>query len=211
MDFDFLPDRIAALDRDERGYPVPYIVMRDGAGRPVFSGNDVLRIAQAVQENRCHICGQDLDDDDVWFVGGQGSALLNGGVGLFNDGPMHGDCMRFAVRYCPHLSQRMVRRVGPSKAPAMRAAGYMVRDTTSIPGVPPISVAVQTVLPWGYSGGVGGMFSVPKPYRRVEYWQDGALLPLDRGRKLAKRLAGELARDLGFDRRHDPGRRGLLG
>jgi hypothetical protein len=201
MDFEFLPDRIAALERDERGYPVPFIVMRDDAGRPQFAGNDVLRIAQAVQENRCHICGQDLDPADTWFVGGEGSALLNGGVGAFNDGPMHGDCMRFAVRYCPHLAQRMVRPVGPSKAPAMRAAGYIVRDTTTIPGVPPITVAVQTVLGFKWSGGVGGTFTVPKPYRRVEYWQHGELLPLDRGRKLAKRLAGELARDLGMARR----------
>src|SRR5262245_2939618 len=108
-----MPPRIAALPRDHRGYPVPYIVLYDEQGKPAFTANDAEKVWQAVRDKLCHICGQALDSYS-WFVGGPGSAYLNGDNAAYTDGPMHEDCMQFAMRVCPHLTQQMTRALGPT-------------------------------------------------------------------------------------------------
>lgn len=198
MNFDYLPPRVAALPRDDRGYPIPYIVLRDNDDKPIFTANDMSLVWKAVREGLCHVCGQPLDDL-VWFVGGVGSAFLNGNVGRYADGPMHHECLRFAVQYCPHIAGKMAKALAPVVLPRLRAQGIRAQDTTTIPGTPSLFVAVQ-VPRERYSYEVRGSvpFAAPQPYRKVEYWRDGAMLPLWEARKMAKRLSRELAQDLGI-------------
>jgi hypothetical protein len=177
--------RLDALERDERGHPIPFIVLRDAEGKPVFAANDVARIRQAIHEGLCHVCGQALEGEPVWFVGGPGSALLNGPRGIYYDGPMHHECMRYSVEHCPHLAHQMVKPVSKSVQKRLAAQGIAFRDTTIIPGVPEVFVAVS---PYRYEA-IHGTFIAYKPFRKIEYWHGGKLLPLREGEKFARQAA----------------------
>lgn len=196
---DQIPDRIAQLERDGRGYPVPFIVLRDNDGKPQFAANDIRRVWQAIRESLCHICGQALDANP-WFVGGPGSALLNDNRAVYADGPMHHECMQFAMRVCPHLAQLMARAIAPTVQKKLRGQGMFIHDNTTIPGTPSIFVAVQA---WQFNI-VGSSLRIPefrvsKPFRKTEYWQSGELMPLQEGRKAAQRAARDLKRKLETD------------
>jgi len=193
--------RIDALPLDRRGYPIPFIVLRDGEGNPVFAANDIQRIALAVRERLCHVCGQALEGEPVWFVGGAGSALLNGSHGAYYDGPMHHECMRFAVEHCPHLAHRMTGPVAPAIQKRLKAQGIATEDRTVLPGTPEIFVAVSPHGGYEFRGGSGydfkgGIFTVRRPFRKVEYWQGGFLLPVREGEKRARRAARKVDAEL---------------
>lgn len=103
MSFDLsnMPARIAALPRDRRGLPIPYIVMRDAEGVPHFTMNDTHRVVSAAHFGLCAICGDRLGALKC-FVGGPGSAFHP--AGRYFDGPMHQDCAVFALHACPYLA-----------------------------------------------------------------------------------------------------------
>lgn len=184
-----LPPRIAALPRDRRGYPIPFIVLRDADGNPEFTVNDTALLWRAIRENLCHVCGQALDDRP-WFIGGPGAALLNGDRGVYRDGPLHHECMRFAARVCPHLIHHLAKPVALDPIVArLGEQGIRAVNNTVIPGVPDIFVAVQG---FRYEVTVGPYFQVPKPFRKVEYWRYGALEDKREGERIAKRAAREL-------------------
>ena len=71
-----IPKRMKALARDARGYPVPFIVVRDSEGLPVFAANDSVRQRKALYEKRCPICGTTLDRI-FWLVGGIETSFHN--------------------------------------------------------------------------------------------------------------------------------------
>lgn len=73
-----IPKRMRALQRDRRGLPVPFIVLRDTDGRPHFTINDSQRQLKCIREKRCPICGNRLDKV-MWFVGGPLSAFHDAG------------------------------------------------------------------------------------------------------------------------------------
>lgn len=68
--------RVAALKRDVRGLPVPFVVMWSRDGKPNFIVNDTHKVFACVQDGLCSICGDRLDDGDVWFLGGEGRGLV---------------------------------------------------------------------------------------------------------------------------------------
>lgn len=188
-----MPERIAALPLDPRGFPVPYIVLRDEHGAPHLGANDLLLVDQVIRERRCHVCGEPLEAR-VWFVGGPASALLNGAHSVYADGPLHHECLRYSMQVCPYLAHRTVRPMGD--ASRARLAGKVTIVESDLPGaiggMPPLFVAVQTERFKVTGRGADTVWVVPRPWRRAEYWQHGALLELDAGRKLAARHAREL-------------------
>lgn len=187
-----IPESIAALERDARGYPVPFIVLHDAEGKPMFAANDANKVALCHQDKLCHICGQELEPNP-WFVGGPGSFLLNQDRCVYFDGPMHRECLHFALRVCPHLAQLMSGTIGDAVIARLRRQGIHAWNTTVVPGVPQIFIAVQA---WKYERKTtfqGTYFHVQKPTLKVEYWQRGEMMPRQEGEKLAKRAARELA------------------
>lgn len=56
-----IPQSMRKLDRDHRGYPVPWIVMRDIDGKPVLTVNDHEKVQKCVAKKRCSICGRPDD------------------------------------------------------------------------------------------------------------------------------------------------------
>lgn len=187
-----VPTCMQGLERDFRGYPVPFIVLRDREGQSHFAVNNNILVRRAIAERLCHICGQSLEET-VWFVGGPGSALLNGSVGVYQDGPLHEECMRYAMQVCPHLAGRMSKSVGEVARAHLEPQGIKVLDNTTIPGTPEIFVAVQTTQ-FEVRGSM--KFIVPKPFRKTQYWREGALMPAHDGEKAAKRGARKLAAQL---------------
>jgi hypothetical protein len=62
-----MPKRVATLERDARGYPVPVVVLRDEQRRPVFARIETGRIWTAVLERRCTICGLSFAVDELMW------------------------------------------------------------------------------------------------------------------------------------------------
>jgi hypothetical protein len=142
-----MPPNIAALDKDHRGYPIPFVVTREANGLPYFAANDSRKVWRAALERLCGICGQELPAQP-WFVGGPGNALLNGDKAVYIDGPLHQECLHYAMRVCPYLTQLMSR---PLELKSMKSKltdrGYQIQETTMVPGIPPVFLALQA---WTY-------------------------------------------------------------
>ncbi|MFI5222679.1 MAG: hypothetical protein ACHQX3_00290 [Nitrospirales bacterium] len=190
-----MPERIAALERDARGYPVPYIVLHDKEGRPMFTANDLRKVEVAYQNGLCHICGQALDPQP-WFVGGPGSYWLNGEKAVYFDGPMHQECMHYALKVCPYLAQISSLSISGAVLNHLREEGAWVRDTTSIPGIPDTFIAVQAYRFKRVTSGQGTYYYVPKPAKKVEYWRGGELQPRRKAERASKHEAYQLMRKL---------------
>lgn len=94
-----LPPRLAARPKDHRGYPIPWNVQLDAAGRPDFRVIDQRKVAQAVRNRVCGLCGEPLGRH-LAFIGGP----LSHQSRFFTDPPMHKDCAQYALRVCPWLA-----------------------------------------------------------------------------------------------------------
>lgn len=166
-----VPERMAHLPRDERGYPVPFVVYRDKAGTPHFTINDANRTDAVIRADRCPICNQTLFRGR-WFVGGPASAFHPDGAYL--DPPMHYECAEYALRVCPYLAApRYAKRIDSRTVPqGLGEPVYL--DPTVDPTRPGVFVAVMSI---GQSfGGYNGPFRYiqpVRPYRRVEFWRHG--------------------------------------
>lgn len=93
-----MPERVARLARDERGYPIPHSVMYID-GKPDFRVVDQEKWMHALNTRRCGICGDSLGAH-IAFVGGPLSIQNR----LFTDLPMHRDCAAYALQVCPFLA-----------------------------------------------------------------------------------------------------------
>jgi hypothetical protein len=113
-----MPASIAALPRDDRGYPVPWFVAWID-DKPEFRCADPAKWRAAVKEHRCWVCGEKL---------GQGLAFVIGPMCAVNrttaEPPCHMDCAEFSVKACPFLSKPKAHR---------REAG-LPEDTNAPPG-----------------------------------------------------------------------------
>lgn len=96
-----IPKIMRTVERDHRGFPIPYIVLRDRTDRPQFTINDQRKVELARRKRLCSICGKKLAAA-VWFVGG--SRCFMHPQGGFVDGPMHHECAVYALRVCPFLA-----------------------------------------------------------------------------------------------------------
>ena len=63
-----IPERIARLPLDKRGFPVPWFVQWDD-GVPNFPVMDPDKFRLAISFNRCWCCGQPMAamDCDIWY------------------------------------------------------------------------------------------------------------------------------------------------
>jgi hypothetical protein len=171
-----IPERMRLLPRDRRGYPVPFIVMRDNDGKPHFTINDEDRRRFVLKNDRCPLCNHGLFRGR-WYVGGPRCAFDPRGAYL--DPPMHHECAEYALQVCPYLaapnySKRIDdKTLDPAKSDALIVASPEVENDR-----PDFFVAVMalghTITPEG--------FMVPKrPFRRVEFWRRGKRLAVRRG------------------------------
>lgn len=97
-----MPQRIAQLARDPRGYPIPANVLKDGLNRGSvidFRVIDQEKVERLIERRCCALCGQPMGTR-VAFVGGPRCMESR----YFADAPMHRDCAIYALQMCPFLA-----------------------------------------------------------------------------------------------------------
>jgi len=101
-----LPDRMRRLPLDGRGYPIPFFVdYVDGV--PDFRVMDGRKLARAIKEKLCWLCGQPLAriagrrPESGTFVIGPMCALNR----TTAEPPCHRECALFGVQACPFLTR----------------------------------------------------------------------------------------------------------
>jgi hypothetical protein len=166
-----VPNRMQHLERDHRGYPIPFVVLRDNEGTPHFTINDEHKVMRCRKNDLCPICGRELLRGR-WFLGGPMSALHPRGA--YIDPPLHHECMRFAVQTCPYLiNAKYTKRIDDKKLDRSKIPDTMILvDPTLDPTRPKIFIAAMAV---GQTYTEDG-YVVPKhPYRGLEFWRDGKM------------------------------------
>lgn len=156
-----VPERIAALPRDDHGRPVPWFTARP-AGKPDLRTMDAAKIPTAIGEHRCWICGQP-------FEPAERPAFIVGPFSLFSrvasEPPSHRFCALYALRECPFLSNPQRARRPANLPEGATMAGTPILDN---PGV---------VLMWTCSAyrverletGGGVLLRLPEPLSIVAY------------------------------------------
>lgn len=109
-----LPDRIAKLPVDGRGYPVPWFVawldenrepIERGQGEPDFRIIHPEAVLEAITQQRCWICGSRLGAHRTFVIGPMCAVNRTSA-----EPPSHLDCGDFAARACPFLTRPHMRR-----------------------------------------------------------------------------------------------------
>lgn len=114
-----IPPRIAALPRNQAGYPVPWFVAWfDGV--PDFRVVAPGRIDDALRFRKCWICGQHAGANAAFVIGPM--CAVNR---VSAEPPSHRDCAVFAARACPFLAR-------PGMA---RRENNLPEETSAAPGV----------------------------------------------------------------------------
>ena len=149
-----MPERIARLDRDPRGYPIPWFVHRPAEGSIDFRVMDPARLHQAIREHRCWVCGDRLGKT-IAFVGGPLSAAQR----LYADPPMHVNCAEFSVKVCPFLAIPTAQRREANKPAHVEMAGEQVVENPEVIGV---------LITTGYTKLPNGVLLANEP--RDIYW-----------------------------------------
>lgn len=101
-----IPESLSHLQRDSRGYPIPYFVPVVN-GIPEFKYQDPKKHATAIKYKKCCICGKRLLRGQYWFISGP-KGFENC---VDSHAPMHESCARFALLACPHLYLEKTHRV----------------------------------------------------------------------------------------------------
>jgi hypothetical protein len=173
VDLPSMPSRIAALPRDERGYPVPWFVawMKDGELRPPGEGEPDFRIVApkklwtAYRKKLCWICGGKMSDRGYVHVIGP-MCVVNR---VTSEPSSHRDCATFAAKACPFLTRPRQKRDAKGLPNDMFVAG------TAILRNPGAVCLYQTrkVTPFEPPDG-GVLFQLGRP-TRIEWYAQGRI------------------------------------
>lgn len=160
-----VPPRVAALPKDERGYPIQVTAGKGTDGKIDFRAISMSVWATCVKHRRCGVCGEPLGRF-VAFVGGPQSMASR----AFMDAGMHKDCAQYACQVCPFIA-------APRFAYA-RALPVLEGQTVVI------NEAVSTNRPSYFGLGVTRYYSVvpngsdslaiiAQSWDYVEWWKEG--------------------------------------
>lgn len=173
-----IPARMRNLEIDKRGFPIPYIIMKDASGTPHFTINKDTLVEKCIKDNKCQICGKILRDDK-WMIGGPQSAFHPQGV--YIDTPVHKSCGIYALQVCPYLAFSSYN--GKLTIDDINEKNFnMNTETKKLLFVNP-TISKDRVPFFVFSKiesfevrrhGPGLRYIVPKrPYLEIEYWDDG--------------------------------------
>jgi len=188
-----MPPRIAKLPRDARGYPVPYIVMRDKTGKPLFAANDADLVHRCLKQKLCPTCGEKLGKEK-WFIGGPNSAFHPNGA--YIDSAEHYECATYSLQACPHLSrpdhQQYLSEKVIAKMQTRVDEAQLLIDPTMTPGRPDVFVLVMSFGQQFKPAPIGqNPYVVPlRPYHAVEFWQHGERLAFADGLEIVRKIRG---------------------
>lgn len=112
-----VPQRMASLPLDSRGFPVPWFVeWIDGV--PDFRVMDAEKFVRAIRHKLCWCCGQPLGRN-MAFVAGPMCGINRTSA----EPPSHLDCALFSAQGCPFLTRPKMRR-NEKDLPAGQMAGF---------------------------------------------------------------------------------------
>lgn len=139
-----LPSRMAGLEVDHRGYPVPYFVAWID-GKPDFRVIDSDKLVRCIEEDRCWLCGGRLTRHRAYVIGPM--CAINR---VSSEPASHKECAIFGATACPFLTMpKMERREEGLPEDGIQPDGMMIKRN---PGV---------ALVWLTKG--GGPFPVKRP------------------------------------------------
>jgi hypothetical protein len=163
VNFTDVPPAIAALPKDDRGYPVPWFVAWVN-GKPEFRCADGRRHSIAIRQKRCWVCGEVLSEKGHAFVVGPMCALNR----TTAEPPCHVECAEFSAKFCPFLSKpKAKRREGNMPEEAAEPAGNAIMRN---PGVTCLWFCRGYSL---FNDGRGGMLiRLPNP-SQVRWYAEG--------------------------------------
>lgn len=121
-----IPERIEALPRNEKGYPVPFFVQWID-GKPDFRVVDSEKFIKAYRDKLCFICGQRLGVNLAFTIGPM--CTVNR---ISAEPPAHLSCAEYAVQVCPWMSNPQMHRRERGLPKHEPAAGIMIKRN---PGV----------------------------------------------------------------------------
>lgn len=108
-----VPERMAGLPRDDRGYPIFWTAHVREDGTPDFRVLDADRVSRAIRRRLCGMCGQPIRGQTFCFIGCRDDLETRRST----DPAMHEECARYAAAACPFLSGRTRRRSGKPLGP----------------------------------------------------------------------------------------------
>lgn len=156
-----IPSRIAALPRDQRGYPVPWFVAWVD-GKPDFRVIAAGKIARAIKDRRCWVCGEQTGRFLAFTIGPM--CAINR---VSSEPPSHQECAEFSARACPFLSNPAApRRETLLPADRKDAAGYGIKRN---PGV----ALVWTTQSYKVFPAPGGVLIEVGPPNSVKWFCEG--------------------------------------
>lgn len=116
-----MPVRIAALPRDDRGYPVPaFVQWRDG--KPDFRLFRVEFLKQCLNDDLCWVCGQKFPGRVRTFAIGPMCCINR----TTAEPPSHLTCAQYSAAVCPFLVLPRMHRLPTDDIPDKQNAGVMV-------------------------------------------------------------------------------------
>jgi hypothetical protein len=165
-----MPDRIARLPQDSRGYPIPWNVLRGTDGKAIFTVNDQEKHVRAIREQLCPICGERLGRWR-WFTGGIRSAFDPHGA--YYDLPGHHECEQYALQVCPYLA--LPRYLGRIDVPDISKVprDLDLVDITMIKDRPEVFVSVASSKAEVTMHGFTPVLTPDRPYSAHEFWRAG--------------------------------------
>lgn len=179
--------KVAAMERDPRGLPIPANVSRDSKnGKPVFAITNPIKEIELFCSQKCAVTGTLLDVEDVWFITTPDLAFVP--FGLLLDAPMCGEAKDFTLRVCPYFGVRNYDRLSDIQAKAM------------VPKLPDASSGKRYQTPAGFvavkvTGFRGeptadGMRYLPsRHYSSIEFWEEQNCLRVIDGQGVRAEIA----------------------
>lgn len=173
VDLPDIPERIAGLPRDSRGFPVPWFVQwfKDGepsdtgVGEPDFRVIDTRKLRRALASPVCWVCGGVMGKHRIFVIGPM--CVVNR---VTAEPPSHRACAEFSAKACPFLTKpRMRRNVKDLPAQGRDPAGFHIDRN---PGVVCLYETPYYKPFRPQAGGQGVLFRLGAP-TQVSWWSDG--------------------------------------
>lgn len=158
-----MPPRMRALPVLESGWPQLWFAdTNPETGKPDLRIMDHRKLARAIKERRCWLCGQPLGVYRAFVLGPMCCVTRT-----TSEPPCHYDCAAYAVKACPFLTRPHVHRSEAHIPADASMAGVGLKRN---PGVAAIWIT-RSYKAWSPDTG-GVLITVGDP-KRVEWWAEG--------------------------------------
>lgn len=172
-----VPLRMRDLPKDNRGYPIPFTILRDSKGLPDFRRHDATLAGKSILHKICSICGHPLASD-IWFISGVRIALEPRGG--YIDPPVHKQCGTYALRVCPYLAV-------PSFSKRLTNEGKNVGKSVQVmPGKPVVFAFTKTIDYQVIQLNNAGVILPVRPFLDIEFWREGMQITWSQAKRLLK-------------------------